>query len=151
MRLDICENPVLVLHNPRPQKHLGAATMQAFAFTYELSFKRLKRYLALASPNPVEIDDWAFNNVIREACNQNLVWSGLPVWGEYRRSRGTTGHTCNEEKAEEVFAHLPDFLEDARYLLNRLQGKLGPLTSPVDIRSDHLRIVQDVLRKHLSI
>jgi len=45
------------------------------------------------------------------------------VWREYRRNRGTTSHTYNEEKAQEVFESVPDFLQDARYLLNRLQER----------------------------
>ena len=83
----------------------------------------LRRYLELASANPGEIDELVFNDVIREASRQGLLRSELPVWMEFRRNRGTTSHTYNEERAQEVFESTPDFLREARYLLNRLHER----------------------------
>ena len=122
----------LALSDPRFKRHLRAAVIQAFEFTYELSFRMLRRYLELASPNPAEIDSLVFNEIIREAYRQALVRSELPVWREYRRNLGTTSHTYNEEKAQEVFESVPDFLQDARYLLNRLQERSEALDDPSD-------------------
>ena len=117
----------LALSDPRLRRHLRAAVIQAFEFTYELSFRMLKRYLELASPNPAEIDRLVFNEIIRESYRQALVRSDLPVWREYRRNRGTTSHTYNEERAQEVFESVPDFLQDARYLLNQLHERNSSL------------------------
>ena len=117
----------LAANDPGLRMHLRAAVIQAFEFTYELSFKILKRYLELASPNPAEIDDMYFNDVIREAFGRGLVRSELPAWNEYRRNRGTTSHAYNEPKAQEVFESVPDFLQEARYLLNRLQERSSSL------------------------
>lgn len=114
----------LALNNPRLQRHLRAAVIQAFEFTYELSFRMLRRYLELASANPAEIDELVFNDVIREAYRQALLKAELPEWMEFRRNRGTTSHTYNEEKAQEVFESVPHFLQEARYLLNRLQERV---------------------------
>ena len=122
----------LALSDPRLKRHLRAAVIQAFEFTYELSFRMLRRYLELASPNPAEIDGLVFNEIIRESYRQALVRSELPVWREYRRNRGTTSHTYNEEKAQEVFESVPDFLRDARYLLNRLRERSEALDDPSD-------------------
>ena len=113
----------IALSDPRLKRHLRAATIQAFEFTYELSFRMLRRYLELASANPAEIDGLVFNDVIREAFRQALVRSELPAWREFRRNRGTTSHTYNEEQAQEVFESIPDFLQEARYLLDRLQER----------------------------
>ena len=113
----------LALTDPRLKKHLRAAVIQAFEFTYELSFRMLRRYLELASANPGEIDEFVFNDVIREAYRQALLRSELPAWMEFRRNRGTTSHAYNEEKAQEVFESVPDFLQEARYLLNRLHER----------------------------
>lgn len=113
----------LALTEPRLKRHLRAAVIQAFEFTYELSFRMLRRYLEQASANPAEIDTMVFNDIIRESYRQALVSSDIPVWREYRRNQGTTSHTYNEEKAQEVFEGVPDFLQDARYLLNRLQER----------------------------
>ena len=124
--LDIYHSDV-ALTDPRLKRHLRAAVIQAFEFTYELSFGMLKRYLELASANPAEIDEMVFNDVIREAYGQALLRSELPAWLEFRRNRGTTSHTYNEEKAQEVFASVSDFLQEARYLLNRLQERTASL------------------------
>lgn len=120
-------NSDLVLDPPHLKRHLRAAVIQAFEFTYELSFKMVKRYMRLASANPAEIDELAFNDVIREAYKQTLLRSELPEWLEFRRNRGTTSHTYNEEKAQEVFESVPDFLQEARFLLNRLQERIESL------------------------
>ena len=124
--LDIYDSD-LALDHPRLKRHLRAAVIQAFEFTYELSFRMLKRYLELASANPAEIDELVFNDIIREAYRQALLRSELPAWVEFRRNRGTTSHAYNEEKAQEVFESVPDFLQEARYLLNRLQERVESL------------------------
>ena len=117
----------LVLNDPRLKRHLRAVVIEAFEFTYELSFGMLKRYLELASANPSEIDELVFHDVIREAYRQALLRSELPAWMEFRRNRGTTSHAYNEEKAQEVFESVPDFLQEARYLLNRLHERIESL------------------------
>ena len=117
----------LALNHPQLKRHLRAAVIQAFAFTYELSFRMLKRDLEFAFANPAEIDEFVFNDVIREAYRQALLRSELPEWLEFRRNRGTTSHTYNEEKAQEVFESVPDFLQETRYLLNRLNERIESL------------------------
>ena len=87
----------------------------------------LRRYLELASANPAEIDELVFNEVVREAYRQALPRSEVPEWLEFRRNRGATSHSYNEEKAQEVFESVPDFLQEARYLLNRLHERVESL------------------------
>ncbi len=113
----------LVQDNPRLKRHMRAAAIQAFEFTYELSFKMLKRYLELTSANPAEIEELPFNGFIREAFRQGLLLSDLPVWQDYRTSRGTTSHAYDEDKAQEVFNCAPGFRKEARYLLAQLQER----------------------------
>ena len=120
--LDMCDSE-LARSDPRLKRHLRAAVIQAFEFTYELSYKMLKRYLKLSSANPAGIEDMSFSNLIREASGKALVCSDLPVWLEYRRNRGITSHTYNEDKAQEVFEGASDFLQEARYLLTQLQER----------------------------
>ena len=120
--LDIYHSDLVVSH-PHLKSHLRAAVIQAFEFTYELVFKMIRRYLELASANPAEIDKLVFNDVIRDAYRQALLRSELPVWREFRRNRGTTSHAYNEEKAQEVFESIPDFLQEARYVLDQLHER----------------------------
>ncbi|MCY4583997.1 MAG: HI0074 family nucleotidyltransferase substrate-binding subunit [Chloroflexi bacterium] len=116
-------NSDLASDHPHLKRHLRAAVIQAFEFTYELSFRMLRRYLELVSANPAEIDQLVFNDVIREAYSQALLRSELREWLEFRRNRGTTSHAYNEEKAQEVFESVPEFLREARYLLDRLHER----------------------------
>ena len=120
--LDMCDSE-LARSDPRLKRQLRAAVIQAFEFTYELSYKMLKRYLKLSSANPAGIEDMSFSNLIREASGKSLVCSDLPVWREYRKNRGITSHTYNEDKAQEVFEGASDFLQEARYLLTQLQER----------------------------
>lgn len=113
----------LAEENPRLKPHLRAGVIQAFEFTYELSFKMLKRHLALTSTNPKEFDRMYFDEVVREAFRQSLVQAEIPVWRDFRRNRGITSHTYDEEKAKEVLRSVPAFLVEARYLLKQLQNK----------------------------
>jgi hypothetical protein len=47
----------------------------------------------------------------------------LPRWRTYRDMRAKTSHTYNEITALEVVADIPAFLEEARYLRDRLRER----------------------------
>ena len=113
----------IALRDPPLKLHLRAAAIQAFEFTYELSFKMLKRHLEQASENPGQLDEMSFSAIMREAFQRGLVQSELSVWREYRKLRGTTSHTYDEDKARAVFEIVPDFLREARYLRDQLQQR----------------------------
>lgn len=111
----------IVQSNPRLQKHLRAAAIQAFEFTYELSFKMIKRYLETAVANPATLGTMEFRAVIREAIRHGLIASELTDWMEYRANRGATSHTYDEHKAQTVFVAIPTFLEESRHLVSELR------------------------------
>ncbi len=117
--LEYCHSD-LAKKDKRLALHLRAAAIQAFEFTYELTLKMLKRYLSLTEANPSIVDEMTFNELIRKGYEKGLLHSELAMWKEYRRERGTTSHTYDEEKAQEVFEDIPDFLQDAKYFLNEL-------------------------------
>ena len=118
--LDVYHSDISLME-PRLKRLLRSAVIQAFEFTYELSYGMTVRYLRLASANPAEIDQLPFSGVIREAYQQQLVRSELPAWREHRSKRGTTSHAYDEDLAQEVLEHAPVFLEEARFLLNQLR------------------------------
>ncbi len=109
--------------DPKLALLLRAAAIQTFEFTYELSWKMLKRYLVMTSPNPSEFDDMTFNNLIRRGYGQGLLLSDVAIWKHYRRERGTTSHTYNKKKANEVINSVDDFLNDAKHLLAQLEAR----------------------------
>ena len=114
-------NSELAKSMPYTKKYFRAATIQAFEYTYELTFKMIKRYITISLNNPAEIDDMTFNDIIRVAYGKNIVRSDVSVWCEYRKKRGITSHTYNEEKAQKVFESAKKFLDETRYALCRLQ------------------------------
>jgi nucleotidyltransferase substrate binding protein (TIGR01987 family) len=110
-----------VQQDPHLSLYMRSAAVQAFEFTYELAWKMIKRYLELTQPNPSEMDHLTFPELIRTACEQGLLLSDVSAWKEYRRARGITSHTYDENKAQEVFEIIPNFLKEAEFLLTKLQ------------------------------
>ena len=98
------------------------ASIQAFEFTYELCHKMLKRYLETTDPNPAVLDTMTFQDLIRTGAERGLLRSSWDKWVLYRKARGITSHTYSEAFAAEVFALIPDFLEEACYLRDTLNA-----------------------------
>lgn len=109
--------------DPLMYKHLRAGTIQAFEYTYAISLKMIIRYLEKTTIQPDEISNMSFNNIIREAFGKDLVLSDVTIWRDYRKQRGTTSHTYDEEKAQEIFESIPGFLKEVQYVLARLQER----------------------------
>ena len=101
------------------------ASIQRFEFTYELAHKMLKRFMEATSANPDEFDKMIFQNLIRAGNERDLLRSDWSEWKKYREARSTTSHTYDEAKAREVFAVVPDFLAEARFLRDRLREGLA--------------------------
>lgn len=112
-----------VRDDPELQKYVRAAAIQAFEFTYEVTFKMIKRHLEKTTGDPSEIRKMTFDSIMREAFAQGLVCSEISVWRKYRKNRGITSHTYNENKAQEIFGGVTDFLQDARYTLIQLKER----------------------------
>ncbi len=110
-----------VQNDHRLLTHMRAAVIQAFEFSYELSWKMLKRYLEMTEANPTEVDQMSFPNLIRTGNERGLLKSDVSVWLLYRRDRGTTSHAYDENKANEVLENIPSFLSDAQFLYEQLQ------------------------------
>ena len=103
--------------------------IQRFEFTYEISHRTLKRYLETVSATPGEYDTMPFADLIRSGNEQGLLRSGWPVWKGYREMRSKTSHTYDEGTAIEVASGIPDFLEEACYLLAQLQQRAAGKTA----------------------
>lgn len=101
-------------------EQLRNSVIQCFEFTYELSHKMLKRYLAEAAANPLEMDALSFQNLIRMGNEQGLLRSDWLRWKMYRQARTDSSHTYDAHKAQLVYELVPDFLDEARFLLVQL-------------------------------
>lgn len=67
----------------------------------------------------------SFQDLIRSGNEQGLLLGDWPAWRRYRDMRSKTSHTYDEEIALEVLAGIPAFLEEARYLRNKLKERLA--------------------------
>lgn len=98
------------------------SVIQCFEFTYELSWKMLKRQLAIDAATPTAIDELSFNDMIREAAVRGFI-SDPVQWMRYRKERNVTSHAYDEKMAQEVYEIAVIFLPDAIELLQKLQTK----------------------------
>jgi nucleotidyltransferase substrate binding protein (TIGR01987 family) len=91
-----------------------------FEVTYDVSHKMLKRFLEVTSANPAELDAMPFQDQIRSGNERGLLRGDWPAWRKYRDMRARTSHTYSEDVALQVVGGIPDFIEEAAYLLQRL-------------------------------
>ncbi len=98
------------------------SVIQRFEYSYELSWKMLKRQLEIDSATPSSIDAMSFKEMIREAAERGLLKSP-EAWFEYRRQRNVTSHAYDENKAIRVYETTLTFIQDAKMLLQNLKQK----------------------------
>ncbi|MGI9250604.1 MAG: nucleotidyltransferase substrate binding protein [Pseudohongiellaceae bacterium] len=103
---------------------LRAGLIKYFEFTYEQSWKDLKRYLEYASPNPDEFDGMSFQDLIRTGNEQGLLLGDWSDWKGFRDMRNKTSHTYNLDTALKVAKGIPRFYEEAIYLRDQLRQRL---------------------------
>ena len=118
----------LARDDARLARHLRAAAIQAFEFTYELSVKMLRRYLETTETNPTAVDEMTFNELIRRGYEAGVLEAELDAWKRFRRDRRTTSHAYDDAKARDVFAGIPAFLAEAKILLSRIEARQGAAT-----------------------
>ncbi len=99
--------------------------IQRFEYTYSISLKMMKRYLANGAFVFENIDGMTFNEMIRQANKMGLLRSNLEIWDNYRQKRSLTSHTYDEKIAQDVVSIIEDFALEAKYLLEKLKEKLG--------------------------
>lgn len=100
-------------------EELRDACIQRFEFTFELSWKMLRRRLVMDLPNGQEVSSMTWRALMRAGAEQGLI-ADPDAWLIYRDKRNITSHTYDAAKAAEVAAVLPRFARDARDLLERL-------------------------------
>ena len=113
-------NSPVALSDAGLREQLRNSVIQCFEFTYELSWKMLKRYLEETEASPADLDLGTFQSLIRLGNERGLLRSDWRLWKTFRQARTDSSHTYDAAKAEAVFAIAPEFLREARALLQRL-------------------------------
>ncbi len=99
------------------------ATIKRFEYTYELSWKILKRYLS----TQMEIEEHQIKSIFRQSARVGLI-NNLEHWFNYHKARNLTCHTYDEETADETYEHAKQFIHDVDYLLEQLEKQCGRST-----------------------
>ncbi|BBP44321.1 nucleotidyltransferase substrate binding protein [Thiosulfativibrio zosterae] len=100
---------------------LISGVVQHFEFTYELSWKFIKRWLG-ENLGKSQVDGLSRQALFRLAAEYQLIES-VENWMLFHRARNETSHTYNENTAEEVFQIAIKFLPEATKLLGALKSK----------------------------
>jgi nucleotidyltransferase substrate binding protein (TIGR01987 family) len=116
-------NSPVAMADPGLREQLRNSVIQRFGFSYELSWKMLKRHLEATEASPAALDLATFQSLIRLGNERGLLRSDWNNWRTYRQARTDSSHTYDVAKAEAVFAIAPDFLQEARTLLVNLLAK----------------------------
>ncbi len=118
------------LNQPR-NEYTRDATIQRFEYTYELSWKLLKRVLS----EEYGVKESLIKNIYREAGRKELI-DDVKKWFSFHTARNLTSHTYNEQTAEETYAVAKLFIIEAENLLNKLVSLLNyqlPLSEKTDL------------------
>ncbi len=116
--LKVLENP-LYMENTALSDTVRAGVIQNFEICYELSVKMLRRRLVMDSDSAAETVMADFKTILRLGGAKGLI-DPVENWFEYRKRRNVTYHTYDQGRADEVLAAVPDFVRDARFLLEAL-------------------------------
>ncbi|MGC9386703.1 MAG: nucleotidyltransferase substrate binding protein [Hydrogenovibrio sp.] len=100
---------------------LISGVVQHFEFTYELSWKFIKRWLG-ENLGKSQVDGLSRQALFRLAAEYQLIAS-VETWMLFHRARNETSHTYNDKTADEVFQIAIKFLPDAIKLLDALKSK----------------------------
>jgi nucleotidyltransferase substrate binding protein (TIGR01987 family) len=95
------------------------STLQCYEFTFELSWKFIKRKIEQDHPSPEQVDSWDYKELIREAAIRKLITSP-EIWFNFRKLRNLSSHAYDQSKAILVYSSAKGLLIEATFLLNQL-------------------------------
>jgi nucleotidyltransferase substrate binding protein (TIGR01987 family) len=111
-----------LLEQAMPEKTvLRDGVIQRFEFTFELSWKMLKRYLEEFGLE--KVDSLNNRDLFRVGFEQGLL-DDPEAWFHYLKMRNQSSHIYDAGKAAAVFDAARDFQQVAQELLNRLEAKV---------------------------
>ncbi len=98
------------------------AVIQRFEYTYSLAIKVMIRFLKIQMPDTEH--DLTFNEIIRNSNKYGLLQNDIVTWTQYRQKRNLTSHTYDETIANDVLKIIPEFIEESKFLLEKLKETL---------------------------
>ena len=100
-----------------------AGVVKNFEFVYALSHKYLLRYLMENSPDPSEVRELDFKDLMRLAADNGLI-AAPENWFKWREFRNKTSHTYDNFRAQKLLTEMNHFLGDVTQLLRQLEMRV---------------------------
>ena len=100
---------------------LKAGVIQNFEFTYELSWKFMKRWIE-NNISATSVDGVTRRELFRLAAESKLIYD-VELWMDFHGKRNISSHTYDEKNADSVFSITQDFLIEVAALLKVLEEK----------------------------
>jgi len=107
--------------NSAVNEMLADSCVKRFEYTIESSIKIMKRFLKKVYA--VDEKDLTVNNAFRLMEGYGFITS-WETWKLYYENRNNTAHEYDIDKSRELLKFIPDFIEDATFLLENLKKKL---------------------------
>ncbi len=92
-----------------------AGAIQAFEFSYEVSWRLMKRVLELQG-----LDVGSPKDTFRKAVHEKLI-DDPEIWFDFQKKRNLTTHTYNEENVELIISIFDIFSQEMDKLIQRLK------------------------------
>ncbi|MBO4329670.1 MAG: nucleotidyltransferase substrate binding protein [Rhodocyclaceae bacterium] len=98
------------------------AAIKSFELSLETSGNLLRKALKLYGGSPRKIDGLVFKDVFRHANKHDILDEATVLrWFAYRDNRNVTTHDYGEGFANETLEILPEYIQDATALADRLE------------------------------
>lgn len=111
------ENGLLEAERSPASELLRDGVIQRFEYSHESAVRIIKRTLETVFGD--QVDPMPHNDLLRTAAERELI-EGIERWMDYRLARNKTSHAYDEAVAAEVYRCARPFLNDALFLLKRL-------------------------------
>lgn len=125
--IDVLGRSLIVAQKQTPgldadlQETIRSGVIQHFEVAYEQCWKMIQRWLK--ENQSIEEAEYprTRKELFRLAARYGLITDPLP-WFVYGDARNLTAHTYDEKKANFVYETAKNFLQDAQYLAQQLEG-----------------------------
>jgi len=122
------------------------SVIQRFEYTFEMSYKILRRFLSEAESSRAEISEMLFNELIRLGSKRGLLLNDLETWDKYRKLCNLTSQYYDEFNTESIIAIIPVFIEEIDYELAKLKEKSSQQTVLLHIDEKYLNIIISIIK-----
>ena len=103
-------------------EELRDACIQRFEFSFELSWKMIKRRLERDLASADQLDGMSFKELMRTAFEAGLIHE-VQAWWLYREMRNLSSHTYDAQIAVQVHSVIEGFVSACDFLITQLERK----------------------------